>query len=88
MNAPFPLTREYVRAVDLRQPDEAARIEGFVAEAGGTLFHRPAWLLAVERGTRQRARGLLAEKDRTITGWLPLTEVHSPIFGRVLASSS
>jgi FemAB-related protein (PEP-CTERM system-associated) len=87
MNAPFALTREYVRAVDLRQPDEAARIEGFVAEMGGSLFHRPAWLRAVELGTGQRARGLLAEKGGAITGWLPLSEVHSPIFGRMLASS-
>ena len=87
MNAPFALTREYVRAVDLRQPDEAARIEGFVAEMRGTLFHRPAWLRAAERGTGQRARGLLAEKGGAIVGWLPLSEVHSPIFGRLLASS-
>jgi FemAB-related protein (PEP-CTERM system-associated) len=87
VNAPFVLTSEYVRAADLRQPDEAARIEGFVAEHGGSLFHRPAWLRAVERGTGQRARGLLAEKGGAIVGWLPLTEVHSPIFGRMLASS-
>ncbi len=87
MNAPFTLTSEYVRTVDLRQPDEAARIEGFVAETGGSLFHRPAWLRAVERGTGQRARGLMAEKSGVITGWLPLSEVHSPVFGRMLASS-
>jgi FemAB-related protein (PEP-CTERM system-associated) len=87
VNAPFALTREYVRAVDLRQPDEAARIEGFVAEMRGSLFHRPAWLRAVECGTGQRARGLLAEKGGLVTGWLPLSEVHSPIFGRLLASS-
>ena len=47
MNAPFALTSEYVRTADLRQPDEAARIEGFVAEMGGSVFHRPAWLRAV-----------------------------------------
>jgi FemAB-related protein (PEP-CTERM system-associated) len=87
MNAPFALTREYVRAADLRQPDEVARIEGFVAEMRGSLFHRPAWLRAVEAGTGQRARGLVAEKGGAITGWLPLSEVHSPIFGRLLASS-
>jgi FemAB-related protein (PEP-CTERM system-associated) len=87
MNAPFALSRENVQAVDLRQPDEAARIEGFVAEHGGSVFHRPAWLLAVEEGTGQRARGLVAEKGGCLTGWLPLTEVHSPIFGRMLASS-
>ena len=87
MNAPFALTAEYVRAADLRQPDEAARIEGAVAEMGGSVFHRPAWLRAVERGTGQRARGLVAEKGGAVTGWLPLTEVHSPVFGRMLASS-
>jgi FemAB-related protein (PEP-CTERM system-associated) len=87
MNAPFAAIAERVRTADLRQPDEAARIEGFVAEAGGSVFHRPAWLRAVERGTGQRARGLLAEKGGAITGWLPLTEVHSPVFGRMLASS-
>lgn len=83
----FALTREYVREVDLHDAGEAARIDGFVAEAGGAVFHRPAWLLAVERGTGQRARGIIAEKDARITGWLPLTEVHSAIFGRALASS-
>ena len=87
MNAPFALTSEYVRAVDLRQPDEAARIEGFVAERGGSVFHRPAWLRAVESGTGQRARGLVAKKGGAVTGWLPLSEVHSPVFGRMLASS-
>jgi len=87
MNAPFALNRETVRAADLSQPDEAARIEGFVAEMGGSLFHRPAWLRAVEAGAGQRARGLVAEKEGLLVGWLPLTELHSPIFGRMLASS-
>ena len=87
MNAPFALQGEAVRAVDLGQPDEAARIEGFVREMGGSVFHRPAWLRAVERGTGQRARGLVSEKGGALTGWLPLSEVHSPVFGRLLASS-
>jgi len=87
VNAPFALAGEYVREADLRQPDEAARIEGFVAGMRGTLFHRPAWLCAVERGTGQRAIGLVAEKRGQVTGWLPLSEVHSPVFGRALVSS-
>lgn len=87
MNAPLSLSNEVVRIADLRQPDEAARIEGFVSEIGGSVFHRPAWLQAVERGTGQRALGLVAERLGIITGWLPLTEVHSPVFGRMLASS-
>ena len=86
MNAPFALSAS-VRTVDLHQPDEAARIEGFVAENGGSVFHRPAWLRAVEGGTGQRARGLVAEKGGAATGWLPLSEIHSPVFGRMLASS-
>ena len=87
MNAPFALGAQDLRVADLRQPDEVVRIEAFVKQAGGSLFHRPAWLLGVEEGTGQRATGLLAEKDGAITGWLPLTEIHSPIFGRALASS-
>lgn len=87
MNAPFPLAMETVNLVDLRDPGEVARIEGFVAELGGTVFHRPAWLLAVQAGTGQKALGLVAEKCGSLTGWLPLSEVHSPLFGRALVSS-
>jgi hypothetical protein len=76
VNAPFASLAERVRVADLRQPDEVARIECFVAAMGGSVFHRPAWLRAIERGTGQRARGLVAEKSGAITGWLPLTEVH------------
>lgn len=87
MNAPFIAARAALREADLHQPDEVERIEGFVRTMGGSVFHRPAWLLAVERGTRNRARGLLLEQGGAITGWLPLSEVHSPVFGRMLASS-
>ena len=92
MNAPFALSGDAVRTqrlrqADLRQPDEVKRIEGFVAERGGCIFQRPAWLTAIEQGTGQRAHGLVAERDGKLTGWLPLTQVHSPIFGRMLASS-
>lgn len=88
MNAPFPLCAEAIAPVDLHDPAEVARIEDFVSEADGALpFHRPAWLHAVEHSTGQRATGLVAEKGGAITGWLPLTEVHSPLFGRALVSS-
>jgi FemAB-related protein (PEP-CTERM system-associated) len=86
VNAPAALS-ERIRAADLRQPDEAGRIERFLEDAGASAFHRPAWLRAVERGTGQRAHALLAERGGAITGYLPLSEVHSPVFGRVLASS-
>ncbi|RDC60076.1 hypothetical protein HME9302_01275 [Alteripontixanthobacter maritimus] len=87
MNAPFPLCRERVTVADLRDPGEVARIEGFVATMGGSVFHRPAWLLATAEGTGQTATGIIAEKGGQLTGWLSLTLVHSPIFGRALVSS-
>jgi FemAB-related protein (PEP-CTERM system-associated) len=86
MNAPVN-AGVAVRALDLRDAGEVRRIEGFVAEHGGTLFHRPAWLMAVEAGTGQRAAGLVAEQMGTVTGWLPLTEVRSALFGKALVSS-
>lgn len=86
MNAPVNAGTT-VRAPDLRDADEVRRIEGFVAEHGGSLFHRPAWLRGVAAGTAQRAAGLVAERMGTLTGWLPLTEVRSALFGKALVSS-
>ncbi|WP_374405471.1 FemAB family XrtA/PEP-CTERM system-associated protein [Pelagerythrobacter sp.] len=87
MNAPFAPAATVVSLADLRDPGEVARIEAFVAAHGGTVFHRPAWLHGVEAGTRQRALGLVAERHGALAGWLPLSEIHSPIFGRALVSS-
>jgi FemAB-related protein (PEP-CTERM system-associated) len=87
VNAPFTQLGETIALADLRDRHEVARIEGFVREHRGTLFQRPVWLLAAERGAGQRARGLIAEKGGQLVGWLPLSEVHSPLFGRALVSS-
>ncbi len=87
MNAPFIPIQEKPRAADLRDPEEVQRIERFVASAGGVLFQRPAWIAAIEQGTGQKAHGLLIEQQGEIAGWLPLNEIHSPIFGRALVSS-
>ncbi len=88
MNAPFVLPRDTCRLADLAQPDEVQRIEAFVAgHPEGTPFHRPLWLKAVARATGNRALGLVLEKHGVLVGWLPLSEVHSPLFGRLLASS-
>jgi FemAB-related protein (PEP-CTERM system-associated) len=87
MNAPFAPVHEGVAIVDLGDPREAARIEDYVAEMSGTPFHRPAWLRAVERGTGQRAFGLIADKRGVLCGWLPLSEVRSPFFPAALVSS-
>ncbi len=88
MNAPFRPIRETMRLADLREPDECARIDAFVAaHPEGTPFHRPVWLEAVAEGTGNRALALLAERGGEIEAYLPLNAVHSPVFGRVLASS-
>ena len=77
-----------VRLVDLAEPDEAARLEAFLAaHPQGTPFHRPVWLAAVARGTGNRALALVAERGGELAGYLPLSEIHSPIFGRLLAST-
>lgn len=87
MNAPFPHLAAQIRTAQLDQPGEADRIADWAAGKGGAIFHMPAWLEAVEAGTGQRAMGLLAERDGELAGWLPLTLVHSPFFGRALVSS-
>lgn len=86
MNAPVN-AGTLVRALDFRDAAEVRRIEGFVADTEASLFHRPAWLSAAEAGTGQRAAGLVAERFGTVTGWLPLTEVRSALFGKALVSS-
>jgi len=88
MNAPFFLSRSDVRLVDLADAGERLRIDAYVAaHAQGTAFHRPDWLLAVEQGTGNRAMALVEEIGGELQGYLPLNLVHSPIFGRLLASS-
>ncbi len=67
---------------------DQAGIEAFVrASAEATPFHLPAWGDAVAAGCRQTAHCLVAERRGRIVGVLPLTEIHSPLFGRALVSS-
>jgi FemAB-related protein (PEP-CTERM system-associated) len=87
MNVPFAPVHEQISVADLRDERQLARIEGYVSEMGGSPFHRAAWLRAVERGTKQRALGLIAEKRGILCGWLPLSEVRSPFFPAALVSS-
>ena len=88
MNAPFVPARAAIRLMDIADPGEALRLEAFVAQhPEGTPFHRPAWLTAVAAGSGNRALALVAEQSDELTGYLPLLEVHSPLFGRVLVSS-
>jgi len=88
VNAPFVPVCSRVRLADLRDPSERAALERFVAEhPEGTPFHRPAWITAVEQGTGNRALVLIKERGGGIVAMLPLNEIHSPIFGRLLAST-
>jgi FemAB-related protein (PEP-CTERM system-associated) len=88
MNAPFTPTRERVRLADLADSNEAARIDAFLAgHPDGTPFHSPAWLHAVAAGTGNAALALIIERHGEIAAYLPLSKIHSPIFGRLLASS-
>ena len=88
MNAPFALSRCAVRLADLGDPNQIARLEGFVTRhAQGTPFHRPAWFVSVARATGNRALALVQEHHGEIVGYLPLNAIYSPVFGSMLAST-
>lgn len=88
MNAPFPLPRSAVRLAELSDPNEIARLEAFVARhPQGTPFHRPAWFVSVARATGNEAHALIQVKHGEIVAFLPLDAIHSPVFGRMLAST-
>lgn len=88
MNAPFRPDLAAPALLDLADAGQARRLETFVAaHPAGTPFHRPAWLLATARATGNRALALVIERGGEIAACLPLLQVHSPLFGRVLASS-
>ena len=78
-----------VAEANLRDAGECARVEAFLAaQPAATPFHRPAWSRAVEQGTGQRARYLVAERaDGSIAGVLPLSEMRSMLFGKALVST-
>ncbi|MFC3174671.1 FemAB family XrtA/PEP-CTERM system-associated protein [Novosphingobium bradum] len=84
MNAPFALPRTVVRLADPAEP----ALRAFLADhPAATPFHGADWLAAVEEGTGARALALVAEAGGQVAGYLPLSEIHSPLFGRVLAST-
>lgn len=86
MNAPFPHAGSLI-VLDPGEASEAARIEAFLAnQAEVTPFHRPAWLNAVAKGTGNRALVAGIEKGGSLTALLPLVDVRSRLFGKVLVS--
>ncbi|HEX9946609.1 MAG TPA: FemAB family XrtA/PEP-CTERM system-associated protein [Allosphingosinicella sp.] len=84
-----PITAVAVRAADLSDPAECARIDSYVAgHPDSVLFHRPQWSLAVEQGCGQRGHYLVAERPGGgLAGCLALTDVRSVLFGRALVST-
>ncbi|MBO9713553.1 FemAB family XrtA/PEP-CTERM system-associated protein [Sphingomonas sp.] len=89
MNAPLLHAPLALRLADLGDTIERARIGAFVHDhPEGTPFHLPGWSVAVARGCRQKAHYLVAERaNGELAGVMPLTEIHSPLFGRVLVSA-
>jgi FemAB-related protein (PEP-CTERM system-associated) len=76
-----------LRVADLA--DDGAAIDAYVrAHPLATPFHLSAWSRAVARGCGQANHYLVAETGSDIVGVLPLTVVHSPLFGRALVSSA
>jgi len=67
---------------------DGAAVAAFLRDRpDATPFHTPQWAEAVTEGCGQGTHWLFAERDGTIAGLVPLTEVHSPLFGRALVSS-
>ena len=85
MNAESALTAIIVREA---RPDDEARIDAFVRAApGAALFHLPRWSEAVAQGCGQASHYLIAEDRGALRGVLPLSLIHSPLFGRALVSA-
>ena len=76
-----------IELADLSNSRLCDAIDEFVARQDGSVLHQTRWLMAVEEGVGATARGLVARRALEIVGWLPLSDVHSPIFGRALVSS-
>lgn len=85
MNAPFRSPKPTIRLSD---PGDAIAIERFLAgHSDATVFHSRKWLAAIEAACGHRTHWLIAEQDHAIRAALPLTEAHSPLFGRALVST-
>jgi len=89
MNMPLSSALLGIRAIDLRDVGERARLDAFVrAHPQATPFHLPAWSLAVAEGCGQKSHTLVAERaDGSLVGMVPLTEIRSPLFGKALVSN-
>ena len=84
MNALSP-----IRTVRAATPADREALRRFVlGHPMAEPFHLPEWSEAVARGCGQPAHLLLAEDERgALVGMLPLTEMHSPLFGSAMVST-
>ena len=77
-----------VRIGCLARGDEK-RWDAFVlTRPDGTFFHLAGWRRVIETAFRHRTYYLMAERDGTVTGVLPLTLVKTPLFGASLISNA
>jgi FemAB-related protein (PEP-CTERM system-associated) len=73
--------------VRLATPADMVRWEAFVERCPeATFFHRAGWKEVLESVFRHRTFYLLAERDASIVGVLPLAETKSLLFGHALVS--
>ena len=73
--------------VRLATSDDLPRWEAFIERCPeATFFHRTGWKEVVETVFGHRTFYLLAERDASIVGVLPLAEVKSLLFGHALVS--
>jgi FemAB-related protein (PEP-CTERM system-associated) len=81
-----PVTEVTVRPIG---PADGARWDAFVEAApDGTFFHLSGWKQVIEAAFRHRTYYLMAERDRAVTGVLPLTLVKTKLFGASLISNA
>lgn len=90
MNAISRLPLRAIRTALLSDAEECARIDNFVRHhPQATPFHLTAWGKAIEQSCGHDFFCLVADSAAgELQGILPLTAVHSPLFGRALASSA
>ena len=68
---------------------DAQAWDAFVVQNdSATFFHRYGWATVIEQTFGHTARYLLAERDGTLAGVLPLIHKRSPLFGDALISNA
>ena len=75
-----------LRCRKLDDRDEPAWEAFVAAHPDATFFHRAPWRRVIEAAFGHRAHYLLAERDGTVVGVLPLVHLRSLLFGRSLVS--